>query len=168
LIYFPAPPLVLPVQITNGDPIRIELWEGTTKISDVDMLSLLTSWPIPSRNQDFYLKLRAIDQDSNRVWGSTVKVRVRDLVFTHSTRQDEIQQQFSVYPNPAQAGAWLKNSSAHAAHIEVIDITGKSLMKTQLGEHQTLSLPTNSWSSGLKLIMVQTKTARHCLKLQLN
>jgi hypothetical protein len=165
MIYFPSAPLVLPVQITNGDPIRIELWEGTTKVGNVDLQAMQAVWPIPSRNQDFFLKLRAIDQDSNRVWGSTVKVRVRDRVLTGVQAFGRENYLFSLFPNPANRQVNLRNDSPVTAKIQVLDVTGKALFESTIIGHSTLPLPIKDWQAGIKFVVIQTNSGRQCLKL---
>jgi hypothetical protein len=63
---------------------------------------------------------------------------------------------FQVYPNPAVAGKLNINSAGLINSVNLVDITGKTIMKLQDVNEQTLQIDISSLSRGLYIIHMTT------------
>lgn len=102
--------------------------------------------------------LRAVDAAGNQI---ELEGIVQDTVWlnlleTSTTKQDILQRQTVVFPNPASGEAWLSVGKLLLQHVDVFDAFGRLVESHKPTGNHTTRFDTHSWASGVYFLRIQT------------
>ncbi len=102
--------------------------------------------------------LRGVDAAGNPV---ELEGIVQDTVWlnlleTSTTKQDVLQRQTVVFPNPASGEAWLSVGKLLLQHVDVFDAFGRLVESHKPTGKHTTRFDTHSWAGGVYFLRIQT------------